>query len=510
MHHMFAVGQAWTGAGIFSAATFAVAVPSGIHVFAVLATLWYGRVKFDVPLLFVLAFVFTFVMGGITGVTVGSIAFDSVVTDTYYVVAHFHYVLLGGVVMPLLGGAWYWWPKFTGWMPQRALGVGAFALIFIGVNTTFFPMHALGLQGMRRRVWTYPAGLGFGDLNLLATVGAFIIGAGLLLFVAGLLAGVRRRPAGPDPWGSGTLEWATESPPGPHAFDRTPVVTSHYPLWEQEDLGDAEARHSLAPDRREMIGTSAVRAVTERLDEDPPRVESPAVAALCAALAVAGTIVDPLIGVGGLILTFVACVDWLRPRPLGEPTPDMTLPAAEAARMRGLRPPSWYGATLGLAILFIITGTWLVSWYYLAAKNGEWPIPPVEPRPLLFGLGLTLLLAAAVTAVVLARRRATTVRLALAAALAAAFCALQVVELIAIDYNQATNASASAEWAIAAAFGLLVLVLAGMAAVSAGWARRGLLRPATGHGSLAMYALFLGASWPLVAFTVYVAPRLAL
>jgi cytochrome c oxidase subunit 1/cytochrome c oxidase subunit I+III len=511
MHHMFAVGQAWTGAGVFSAATFAVAVPSGIHVFAVLATLWYGRVRFEVPLLFVLAFVFTFVLGGITGVTVGSIAFDSVVTDTYYVVAHFHYVLLGGVVMPLLGGAWYWWPKVTGWMPHRTLGIAAFGLIFVGVNTTFFPMHALGLEGMRRRVWTYPAGLGFGDLNLLATIGAFTIAAGFVLFAAGLLAGVRRRPGGPDPWGSGTLEWATSSPPAPHAFDRTPVVTSHYPLWEQEDLGWAEATHPLDEGRRELLGTSAVKAIPERRDLDPPRVESPAIAALCAAGAVAGTIVDPLIGIAGLLLTFVACIDWLRPRPAGDgAVVRATLPDEAEARARGLRTPTWYGATLGLAGLFVLTSAWLVSWYYLSAKNGEWPIPPVEPRPLLSGLILTLLLGGAVAAIALGRRRRAPLWLGVAAGLAFAFCAVQAAELIALDYNQATNASASAEFGISGAFTLLVLVLGGMAAVARGWSRAGLLRPATGLASLAMYALFLGASWPLVAFTIYLAPRLGL
>jgi cytochrome c oxidase subunit I+III len=492
MHHMFAVGQAWTGAGVFSAATFAVAVPSGIHVFAVLATLWYGKVKFDVPLLFVLAFIWTFVAGGITGVTVGSISFDSVVTDTYYVVAHFHYVLLGGVVLPLLGGTWYWWPKFTGWMPDRRIGTVAFALIFVGVQVTFFPMHALGLEGMRRRIWTYPSGLGFGDLNLVVTIGAFVIAAGLGLFLVGLVAGVRRRPAGPDPWGSGTLEWATASPPPPHGFDRTPVVTSHYPLWEQDQLGDAEARHPLTPGRHEIIGTSAVDAAVVRRDVEPERTQAPAVAALCAAIAAAGTIVDPLIGVGGLALTFVACVDWLRPRQSGDP-------AADEADVRG---PVWYGTALGLGVLAVTTGAWLVSWYYLAAKNGEWPIPPVEGRPLLLGLALTLLLGAAVGAVVIRR-------LVAAAALALAFCAVQAIELIAVDYNQATNASASAEFAISGVFALLVLVLGGMTAVAAVWLRGDRLPP-SGLRSLRMYALFLGASWPLIAFTVYIATRIGL
>ncbi len=169
VHHMFATGVPQLGQSFFTAASMMITIPSGIQIFCWIATIWSGRPRFSVPFLFVLGFVVLFVIGGVTGVMVASVSFDQQVHDTYFVVAHFHYVLIGGAVFPLLGAFYYWFPKMTGRMLDEGLGRWNFWLLFVGVNLTFFPMHQLGLEGMPRRVYTYLAGTGWGPLNLLAT-----------------------------------------------------------------------------------------------------------------------------------------------------------------------------------------------------------------------------------------------------------------------------------------------------------------------------------------------------
>jgi cytochrome c oxidase subunit I+III len=472
VHHMFATPTAQAGRTAFSVATMAVAVPSGIHVFAVLATLWHGRVRFEVPLLFVLGFVAVFVTGGISGVMVGSTTADWQYTDTYFVVAHLHFVLLGGVVLPLFGGLHYWYPKVTGRMPGRRLGVAAFAAMFAGILVAFMPMHLTGLLGMPRRVWTYPEGLGWDGVNLVSTIGAFLIGLGVLLFLVNMVVSLRGRPAPPDPWGSGTLDWAPAPPP---------VVTSHYPLWEQPDeVG-----------RGDLVGAPALPTPL------------PALAGVCLAAGVLGTILDPLLLGAGLALAFVAVVEWLR-----------TAPPDPARHLRD-RTELWWGTATGLLAVFVAVGALVGSWYYLAAQNGQWPLPPVEPRPLGWGIAETLLLGVAAFLVVraaggLGRAGRPVLTLAGGAVAGVLFVAVVAVELLDLDYTQAENASASVEWAISIVTALMVLTLAGAAAVGAAWVRSGRIPAARPGGlvAIAMYAGLLSVSWPLIAFTLYVAPRL--
>jgi heme/copper-type cytochrome/quinol oxidase subunit 1 len=515
VHHMFAAGRVSVGIALFSAATMAVAVPSGIHVFAVLATLWHGRVRFAVPLLYVIGFLVIFVLGGLSGVSVGSVPADWQYHDTYWVVAHFHYVLLGGVVMPIFAGLYHWFPKVTGRMPDARLGVLAFALKFIGIHLAFFPMHILGIRGMPRRMWTYPHGLGWDGPNLLATIGAYMVAAGVLVFFAALAVGFRRPRAPADPWGGGTLEWATTSPPPPHTFDATPVVTTHYPLWEQDALGNADARHGVAPERGEILGTTAVDAEPERRDLQPARTAMPFVAAAALGAGVVGSIVDPLFLMGGFVIAFLAVVEWTRPRtPAGE-AHRAALPGHEAAAAAGARTPLWWGTVLGLVSLFTATTLVVSTWYFLAANDRQWVIPPVEPRALwpLFALsapiaGIHLCVRAAVERAGAGRRASHL--LAAASALAVLFAAGEIVDMITVDYNQASNASGSADFAISGSYTLVALVLAATLAVAARRLATGLLGPGRMDGlrSVAAFALVGGISWPLVAFTVYVAPRL--
>jgi cytochrome c oxidase subunit I+III len=245
VHHMFATPIPQMGQSFFTAASMMIAIPSGVQIFCWIATIWLGRPQWKTPLLFVVAFIVIFVLGGLTGVMLASVPLDLQVHDTFFVAAHFHYVLIGGAVFPLLGGLFYWFPKMTGRLLNERLGKWQFVLLFVGTNLAFFPQHLLGLDGMIRRIIDYAPNPGWTELNFLSTIGAFLVGISVLPFLWNVFITLRSpATAGDDPWDGNTLEWATTSPPPAYNFDALPPIRSERPLFDLKH--GAVAAHAVA------------------------------------------------------------------------------------------------------------------------------------------------------------------------------------------------------------------------------------------------------------------------
>ena len=270
VHHMFVVGYATITTIYFAAATMIIVIPSAIQLFAWIATIVTGEPEFTTPLLWIIGFIVYFMIGGLSGVTVAAIPFDQQVEDSYYIVAHFHFVIFGAAVFPILGGMFFWFPKLTGRMYHEPIGKLSFWLTFLGTFVVFFPMHILGILGMPRRIYTYPPDMGWTFLNQLETVGAFVLAAGLLMIFGNLLISYFRGPPCPgDPWHGDTLEWSTTSPPRPYNYAVIPTVTSPYPMWDTEDreLDDRrlERGEGVLSLGHETVGTSVQDAEWEEI-----------------------------------------------------------------------------------------------------------------------------------------------------------------------------------------------------------------------------------------------------
>src|SRR5437867_2294788 len=234
-HHMFAVGLGPVANTAFGITTAIIAVPTGVKIFNWMGTLWKGDIRFTTPMLFAVAFIAQFVVGGLSGVTHAVVPADYQQTDTYYVVAHFHYVLFGGAIFGLFAGLYYWWPKLTGKMLREGMGKLHFWLMILGFNLTFAPFHILGLQGMPRRIYRYASDGGWNMWNMVSTIGSFLIALSILIFIINVIRSIRRpEPAGPDPWDGRTLEWTIPSPPPEYNFAEIPEVHSVDDFWHRK------------------------------------------------------------------------------------------------------------------------------------------------------------------------------------------------------------------------------------------------------------------------------------
>jgi len=313
VHHMFTTGLPPLGMSFFTVASIMIALPTGLQIFCWIATLTTGQpVRFATPILFVIGFFFIFVIGGMTGVMLGASTLDQQLHDSYFVVAHLHYVLIGGAVFPLFAGFHYWFPKITGRQLSERLGRWNFWLFFIGFNVAFFPMHILGLEGMPRRVYTYSAASGWEGLNLLATLGAFMVGASVLVFVCNVvLTLLRGTRAGDNPWRAPGLEWATASPPPAYNFSDIPVVQSRSPLWEENFPVATVA--GLPESVPTVLVTRLHDAQPDHVALLPAASLWPLLAALATTVLFIGTVFSPWALIWGSVPVGITLIGWFWP-----------------------------------------------------------------------------------------------------------------------------------------------------------------------------------------------------
>jgi cytochrome c oxidase subunit I+III len=310
---MFATGLPQTSESFFTAGSLMIVIPTGAQFFCWIATIWFGRLQLKLPMLWVVGFFFVFLIGGLSGVMLSSVPVDVQVHDSYFVVAHFHYVLIGGALFPMFAGLYFWIPKISGRMMNDLLGKVHFWLFFIGFNMTFFTMHFLGFRGMPRRVYTYLPEMHWGGLNMIATFGAFLMGAGILVFLINFFSSrATGAIAGDNPWGAASLEWAVPSPPPHYNFADMPTVNGREALWHadpdqpivigvREDIPEVLVTHSLdsEPQYRQELGGPSIW---------------PFLTSLTVSAAFIGSIFTPWAVPYGAIPVVITLIGWLWPR----------------------------------------------------------------------------------------------------------------------------------------------------------------------------------------------------
>ena len=329
IHHMFATGMSALALSFFGSTSMIIGIPSAVATFAWIATIWTGHPVFRVPFLYFAGFVFLFVIGGLSGVLTAAVPLDWQLTDTYFVVAHLHYVLLGINVFPVMGGIYFWFPKFTGRLTSEVLGRIGFWISFVGFNVAFFPMHIAGLLGMPRRIYTYAPDMGWNTVNMVTTIGAFVFALGILVFLVDVVVSIRRGATAPEnPWDAPTLEWSTSSPPPPYNFAVAPIIESRHPLWESRLDGTQRSRLDVGyvlDHGREALGTTVATAAPDVVLKMPDDTLAPFWLGLATTLCFVGLAFQAWWFTG---LMVVACAGviayWLWPRrELGQREPAM-------------------------------------------------------------------------------------------------------------------------------------------------------------------------------------------
>jgi cytochrome c oxidase subunit I+III len=529
-HHMFAVGLPTLVLSFFAAASMVIALPAGVQFVSWLATIWAGRPVWKTPFLFVVGFLVIFVIGGITGVMVAAPPFDQQAHDSYFVVGHLHYVLIGGVAFPIFAGIYYWFPKFTGRMLDERLGRWNFWLLFIGTNLAFFPMHIVGLLGMPRRVYTYEAGLGWEPYNLLSSIGVLVILLGIAVFIWNVARSYRRgEPAGNNPWGGDTLEWAVPSPPAEHGWSILPIVRSRHPLWDQDELHRGDERlerfvHGLS--RWPLHWRAAVIVGTaDARPQEVFRVANPSIWPLVAGCGLVLIFAAELaklrwgLAVGAAIVT-AAVIAWNWPQDA-----PMTVEEEDAFEREHQVPvnaggsvvvAAW-GTALVILVVAVAFSALLLSYFYLRLENPQWPPPGIADPDLvraILAAGLVVASGIAVRAA-LRRVRAADQRgfiaaLGAALALAGGGAVVQLLDLARLGFGWTDHAYGSIFFLLAGFVAMVAAAALIVVALTLYWAIGGQYT-ARRHANVANITRFWAAMvviWVVGFATLYLGPQL--
>ncbi len=527
VHHMYVVGLSPVALGFFAAVGAVVAIPSGVNVFGWIATIWAGRPVWRTPLLFAVAAIVIFTIGGVTGVMVAAVPFDFQAHDTYFVVAHLHYVLFGGSIFPIFAALYFWFPKFSGRLLSERLGWWSLGLMFVGFNLAFGPMHWSGLEGMPRRVYTYPVGLDLEGYNLASSIGAFTLAFGVLLTLINFAWSLRRgREAGGDPWKGDTLEWSQSSPPEDAQFRAIPVVRSRHPLWDQtslrpvteDDEAVAGAARTLEARPERWRGALVVGVVDGRplaVAHLPRRSIWPFVLAVGFLLLFTAALLDNWwIALAGAAVSAIGLVGWFWPVDTESVAirewSEASLPLAVGSRSAN----GYWGAAVLLAILATASATFITSYYYLG--HGPSPLPPgTRPPPLGLALWATVgaLLAAFATRWTtrsVDRGQTGGVPLALTLLAQALVLALSLASWRGAGLEPAGSGYASGVLGILGFHWIVLLVAMAMLVTALLWAWRARRDP-RGRGvalNVSLVSYFATVNWLACLVTVYLWPRL--